>query len=149
MSFIRINTISPKVEKLLKSLEELYADKTPRQGSAESITQPSQNNFMKQKLEDLCRLYAKLGYQNEAVLEIGSHIIRDSLLQKKTDIKISRTGENEILIFRETEGAFNNLIIDEEGDIEYLHIPVNRAETYNEHYSFADHLDTFSLVSKL
>jgi len=149
MSFIRTSAISPKAEKLLKSLEELRTDKTPRKGSAESIAQLSQNNFIKQKLEDLCRLYAKLGYQNEAVLEIGSHIIRDCLWQKKLDIKISRTGENEILIFRETEGTFNNLIIDEEGDIEYLHIPVNRAETYNEHYSFAEHLDTFSLVSKL
>jgi hypothetical protein len=122
---------------------------TSRKGLTESVTQPSRNNFIKQKLEDLYQLYTKLGYQNEAVLEIGSDIIKDSLLQKKLDIKISRTGENEILIFRETEGTFNNIIIDEDADIEYLHIPLNRSETYNEHYSFVDNFDTFALASKL
>jgi hypothetical protein len=118
-------------------------------GLTESVTQPSRNNFIKQKLDDLYQLYTQLGYQNEAVLQIGSDIIKDSLLQKKLDIKISRTGENEILIFRETEGTFNNIIIDEDADIEYLHIPVNRSETYNEHYSFVDNFDTFTLASKL
>lgn len=129
--------------------EELVNNKTSRKGLTESVTQPSRNNFMKQKLEDLYQLYAKLGYQNEAVLEIGSAIIKDSLAQSKLDIKISRTGENEILIFRETEGTFNNIIIDADADIEYLHIPVNRAETFNEHYSFIDNIDTFSLALKL
>lgn len=122
---------------------------TSRKGLTESVTQPSRNNFIKQKLDDLYHLFNKLGYQNEAVLQIGSDIIKDSLLQKKLDIKISRTGENEILIFRETEGTFNNIIIDEDADIEFLHIPVNRSETYNEHYSFMDNFDTFALASKL
>jgi hypothetical protein len=122
---------------------------TSRRGLIESVTQPSRNNFIKQKLDDLYQLYNKLGYQNEVVLEIVSDIIKDSLIQKKLDIKISRTGENEILIFRESEGTFNNIIIDEDADIEFLHIPVNRSETYNEHYSFIDNFDTFALVSKL
>jgi len=122
---------------------------TSRKGLTESVTQPSRNNFIKQKLEDLYQLYNKLGYQNEAVLQIGSDIIKDSLHLKKMDIKISRTGENEILIFRETEGTFNNIIIDEDADVEFLHIPLNRSETYNEHFSFIDNFDTFALASKL
>lgn len=129
--------------------EGLVSNVTSRKGLTESVTQPSRNNFMKQKLDDLYHLYSKLGYENEAVLEIGSDIIKDSLTLKKLDIKISRTGENEILIFRESEGVFNNIIIDEDADIEFLHIPVNRADTFNEHYAFIDNLDTFNLASKL
>lgn len=129
--------------------EPLVRSNISREGLTESFTQPSRKSFLKQKLEDLSKMYALLEFENEAVLEIGTDIIQDCLKLRKLDILISRTGDNELLIFREVDGTFNNIIIDDEGDIEFLHIPTNRAETYNEHFSFVNPIDTFALASKL
>lgn len=149
----RINTLSSVNEISIFFNEsnniELFTYKTSRKGLIESVTQPSRTKFMNLKLEELYKQYFNLGFTNGAVLEIGIEIIKYCISQKKFDIKISKTGDNEILIFRENLGLFNNIIIDADCDVEFLHIPVNREGTYNEHYSFIDGLDTFILSSKL
>ena len=129
--------------------KENVTNPTSRKCLIESFTQPSRNSFLKQKLEEVQKIYSLLEYENLAVLEISADIIKDCLSQNKRDIKISRTGENEILIFSENNGTYNNIIIDEDGDIEFLHIPINRDETYNEHFPFIGDINTYNLVSKL
>ena len=105
--------------------------------------------FLKEKLEELNKMYSVLGFKNKAILEIGSDIIQDCLKQDKLDIKVSRTGENELLFYREKGGTFNNIIIDQDCNIEFLHIPNNRSQTYNERLTFIENIDTYKLVSKL
>lgn len=105
--------------------------------------------FFNQKIKELNVMYQSLGFQNESVLEIGIDIVNNCISQNKTDIKISRTGENELLIFRERNGDFNNVIIDEDADIELLQIPVDRSNTTNEHYPFVYYTNIQELVSKL
>ena len=48
------------------------------------------------------------------------------------ETKVSKTGEDELLIHKEDgAGGFINLIIDAEGDIEIMHIKSNRAKTWS------------------
>ena len=85
---------------------------------------------------DISNIYKLLNYNNPVVLEIAIDILRECFKQSKNDIKISRTGENEILIYRIVNGEYRNIILDNDGDIEFLKIPVNRADTYNENHPF-------------
>lgn len=133
---------------IFKNDNEVY-NQISRKDLIESITQPSRNSLIKTKIEELLSIYSTIGFQNEAIIEIATDVIRDCLNQDKKDIKISRTGENELLIYREIDGVFNNIIIDEDADIEFLHIPINRADTYNEYYPFIENIDTYNLASKL
>ncbi len=58
--------------------------------------------------------------------------IAESIIDKlgDIDIKISRTGDNEILIFREFNKCFYNILVDDDSDISYLFIGDNRSESY-------------------
>ena len=56
-------------------------------------------------------------------------MVAEKIINKlDTDIKISRTGENEILIFRENEKCFYNILVDEDSDISFLFIGNKREE---------------------
>lgn len=101
--------------------------------SYETIVQPA----VEELYTTLRKTINQLKIKNEAVEEIGVDIINACLNLDKTDIIISKTAEREILIYRKDEaGAFRNILIDEEGDIEYLFIPRQRQETSNEYYKF-------------
>ena len=48
------------------------------------------------------------------------------------ETKISKTGKGELLIHKsDGKGGYINLIIDEDGDIEIMHIPLDRSKTWN------------------
>ncbi len=105
--------------------------------------------FLNQKIKEITLMYHSLRFENEAVLEICIDIITVCIQQDKIDIKISKTGENELLLYRENDSSFNNIIIDEDADIEFLHIPENRKNTYNEYYPFIYYIDIKKLADKL
>lgn len=47
-------------------------------------------------------------------------------------MKISKTGENELLIYKEDgKGGYINLIVDEDGDITIMQIPNDRRKTWH------------------
>src|SRR5688500_4622896 len=93
-------------------------------------------NTMFKQLEQVKAMYDILGYNNPLVIDIANDILTSCRNQNKFDVTISRTGDNEILIYRKENGEYKNIMIDESGDIEFLYIPVDRRNTYNEHYSF-------------
>ena len=58
-------------------------------------------------------------------------MVAEKIINKlDTDVKISRTGENEILIFREHEKSFYNILVDEDSDISFLFICNKREDTH-------------------
>lgn len=70
------------------------------------------------------------------------------LLGKK-DLNISITGEHELLIFRKTEfGDIRNIIIDKEGDIEFVEIADIRDKSWNKHF-FQPTEETIKEIAKL
>ena len=47
-------------------------------------------------------------------------------------MKVSKTGEGELLISKDDgKGGYINIIIDDDGDIEIMHIKQNRKETWH------------------
>jgi len=106
-------------------------------------------NILQRNILDLNRIYNQLGYSNNSVLSLATKIITNSVFEGKRDLKISHTGDNEILIFREINGEFNNIIIDDYGDIEFMKIAKNMQESYNEHYYSGELGREAKVVSKL
>jgi hypothetical protein len=88
------------------------------------------------KLDELVEVYKKLGYKDDRAFRIAEDILAECFRQGKGDVIISRTGENELLIYRKMDGEYRNIIVDEDGDIEHLHIPVERSQTYNQFVEF-------------
>jgi hypothetical protein len=105
--------------------------------------------FIKTKIQELDTIYRSLFFEHDAILQIGRDIIQECAKIGKTEIFISKTGESELLIYTNRDGVFNNIIIDKDADIEYVHIPLNRTGTYNKHIYFTDNIDIQDLVSKL
>lgn len=46
---------------------------------------------------------------------------------------LSKTGENEVLIYTCDDGNYKNIIIDSDGDIEFMYISDDRSKSYNEY----------------
>jgi hypothetical protein len=74
-------------------------------------------------------------------------IIKECRKQNK-DYILSKTGENETLIYTYKEGVYRNIIIDDDFDIEYLYIPEDRSKSFNEYFSEKD-INIKELVSRL
>lgn len=109
----------------------------------------SQNEMvMANKEAEVLETYNYLHYNNPIVLEIAFDIINELKKQGKNDFVISKTGDDEILIYRKINGEYRNLIIDEDCDVIYLNIPVDRRNSHNEFYPFAI-VNANTLASKL
>ena len=98
------------------------------------------------KLHDECKF---LGIDNFDVLETGILILRECYWQEKGDINVSKTGEGEILIYREREGRYSNLLIDNDADVQYMHIGTNPSEANNKEFFREDGLGFKEIVSLL
>lgn len=107
------------------------------------------SNFLSNKLAELKAVYTDLEFKNEAVLEVGKDIILSCVQQRKFDLVVSKTSDCEILFYRVIDGSFNNIILDSDCDIEFMHIPSVRSNSYNEYFTFAIGYDVDSLVQKL
>ena len=74
-------------------------------------------------------------------------IIEECKRQNKNYV-LSKTGENETLIYTFIDGVYRNIIIDSDFDIEYLYIPEDRSKSYNEYFLEKD-VNIKELVSRL
>lgn len=101
-----------------------------------SFSSYSTNPLLPSKIAEVQTVFKELNFKKEAILEISFDILNEAFLQGKTDICISKTGDNELLIYTFSDGDYKNIIIDADADIEYLYIPMDRTHTFNEHFSF-------------
>jgi hypothetical protein len=102
------------------------------------------------KKDKFLEIYNLLNYDNTEVLQFGYDLIDACILKGKIEIIVSQTGENEILIFTDIEYLYRNIVINNEGFIGYMYIPLERKNTYSESYSLAKRDYTIDdLVSKL
>lgn len=76
----------------------------------------------------LTNIFSEFKFQNKSTFEVSVKILEEL---KKTDKKftISSTGEDEILFYTKEGGDFKNLIIDEDGDVEFLIIRQEREKS--------------------
>lgn len=85
---------------------------------------------------------------NEDVLNVGILLIEECVKQNKTNVIISKTGDDEILFYRYRNNCYYNIIIDEDADISFLLIP-KTAKTKTESYYFKDGLDYRAIIKKI
>lgn len=93
-------------------------------------------------------VYKELKFEKEAILDIAHDIIEHAILLGK-ELTISKTGDNEALIYTSSNGDFKNIIIDDEGNIEFLFISANRSDSYNEYFPFIGNINAQELAGKL
>lgn len=123
---------------------------TSRKGLSESVSFPSRNLALFSSLGKLKIVYKELGFDNDKILYVATDIIRHFIsIKGSSHINISKTGDNEILLFTEHNNSFNNIIIDSDCDVEFMHVAENRAESYNSYYDFEENFDTLALAKKL
>ncbi len=88
----------------------------------ESITNPSRQMFFNSSFNQINQLYKELNFVDEEIIITALKIVRTCLMRNINDIQISKTGNQEILIYRKKSKGFSNLIIDEDCDISYMFI---------------------------
>jgi hypothetical protein len=83
------------------------------------------NQMISEQIEKLEELKSLLDFEDNRPFMVAEKIIN----KLDTDVKISRTGDNEILIFREHEKCFYNILVDEDSDISFMFIGDKREES--------------------
>ena len=69
-----------------------------------------------------------LDFPDNKPYEVANEIL--NLLEGNEGIVLSRTGDNEILIYRAHNKNYYNILIDEDSDVSYLFIGDKREDTY-------------------
>ncbi len=107
--------------------------------------------FFFEKFGEIYRICKELDFSFESILVIAQDIIREVAKQGKFDVVISKTGEDELLIYRRNGEGFTNIILDSDADIQFINISGNRASTTCEFidFIFVDDNKIAELVSKL
>jgi hypothetical protein len=114
----------------------------------ESITNPSRLSFVATKFSEVNRVYSELNFNNKEVYTISFNIIQELAKNKNFDVKISKSSENEILFYSESDGRFKNLLIDNDGDIQYIFVGKKIGEEKSQLFS-ADELKDYSVIASL
>lgn len=100
-------------------------------------------------MDKLLSIYKELGFNNDNVLSLAIDIFDEYTKKGRADILIiSKTGENELLFYTTRNCIQNNIIIDEDGDVEFMCIPIDVRKTYNEFYEY-NTCDAYYLSCKL
>lgn len=83
-----------------------------------------QSKFEYEKLLSLDEMLKLLRFNdNNQIRTIAFNIFKECWKQNKTNIIVSRTSENELLIYTSSnENDFKNILIDEDGDVSFLEI---------------------------
>ena len=152
----RTNLFSDNKEALLKT--DIVGDdvsltvspfQTTRASLNESITSPSRQMFIINKLMEVKDVYEDLNFKNENVIKTSFEIIQRCTLNFMTDIVISKTSQDEILIYRKDNDKFLNLLIDEDGDISFVRIGKKMEDKKIEFFSSEEKIDFNKIVSML
>lgn len=98
-------------------------------------------------IKDILHFYELTGINNENVICYALMIVSQAYILNKKDIIISRTGDNELLIYRNVDGEIRNIIIDKDCDIEFLVATKIRKDSYHELYQY-DELNN-DIINKL
>ena len=91
-------------------------------------------------------IYIELGFTNLEILTTTFKLLEKCLESNKFDIKISRSNDNEILIHRDLNGIYNNLLIDAEGDVTYMRIAKKIENAHSKVFFHSDGFDFDEIV---
>jgi hypothetical protein len=88
----------------------------------ESITNPSRQMVFNQSFNQVVKMCKDLDFQDEQIVLTAMNIVQSCLIRNISDIKISKTGNHELLLFKKKHNGFANIIIDEDCDVSFMFI---------------------------
>lgn len=144
--------VVPTVEEVANFHLHKIFDFPSKKRNPESLTKPSRRSFFYNAFNKLNKIVSELKLNNEEreiMHLVGRNILNQLLLQNKRDAIVSKTGNNELLIYRITDDEYRNLIIDEEGDIELLIISKDQRKSDTKNYFLEDGLNYKDLIENL
>lgn len=148
-----INSVSKSLSSKLgladNALTKAAHSQTSRQTLNESITSPSRHNFLFNSFIKISQVYKELNFNNEKILSTSAEIIQRCVLVGKTNLNISKTAQEEILIYTSKNGKFNNILIDEDGDISLLRVGDTKEDKFTAFYPLNDKIEFNTIVSFL
>ena len=89
----------------------------------------------------------ELSFNEQVKGDIEKFLTKLYLSNSFRNINISKSIENEFVIFLSSNGTYKNILIDEDGDIELLIIPSDKTKTYNKRFYKEDGLNFSNVVS--
>lgn len=104
-------------------------------------------NFALNKSAEVFKIYSLLDFKNKSILLLLNNKFVLLFNNNKIDFTISRTGDGEILIYFNNNTHSKNIIIDDDGDIEFLCIDrKNRENSFHKYYNKNDFHEIISLI---
>ncbi len=109
----------------------------------------SEENFKlpDEKRSQIHAISNELSFRDEIKWDIEKLLTKLYLTNSSKEIHVSRSMENEFVVFLSLNGTYKNVLIDEDGDIELLIIPVDKTKTYNKRFYKEDGLNFSNIVS--
>lgn len=148
-----INSVSKSLSSKLglsdNALTKVGHSQTSRQNLNESITSPSRHSFIFNNFIKISQIYKELNFDNEKILSVSAELLQRCALVGKINLNISKTAQQEILIYTLKNSGFNNILIDEDGDISLLRIGDAKEDKFTAFYPLNDEMDLNTIVSFL
>ena len=89
---------------------------------------------------------SKLNLGKDIKSEIKNFILKLYMHDSRKNIEISQSNENEFLIYISENGEYKNAIIDEEGDIEIMKIPIDKTKATNKIFFKEDNHNLSNII---
>jgi hypothetical protein len=121
---------------------------TSRNGLSESLSFPSRIKRLQRYIEALVQIRSELDGFNNDVLKFTLDIISSFVISNDGELVVSKTSENEILLYTSENNSYKNILIDDDGDMQFMFIASNRNESFNEYFDKGN-TTAFILASKL
>lgn len=112
-----------------------------------TITTEENFKLSEDKKTLITTLSKELSFNDEVQSDIEKLLTKLYLTNSSKDINISKSIENEFVIFIASNGTYKNMLVDEDGDIELLIIPSDKTKTYNRRFYKEDGLNFSNVVS--
>ena len=146
---IKVNAVAIDNDNALCSHVEKGINTSSRRYLNESITSPSRNMILAQHFYEIKNVYQALNFQNPQIFLTAFNIIQLCVIKNISDIKISKSGENELLLYRNKNGEFSNILIDEDCDVSYMFIGKKPGTERTEYFPKEKGLDYSKFASLL
>lgn len=146
---IKVNPIAVETDNSISAHINKGINTSSRKYLNESITFPSRQALLNQHFLEIKSIYKELNFSDPQIALTAFNIIQLCVIKNILDIKIAKSSDNELLIYRKKNGAYSNLVFDEDGDISYLYIGTKPGTEKTEYFPKKNGFDYSRFASML
>ena len=99
-------------------------------------------------LNELSKIIPELNYKENKAIIAAVKILNICAKNKKFNVTVSMSSENEILIYSKNSNQYRNLLIDSDGDIHFILIGKKLGEEKSKVFFQEDNLD-YAMIASL